>query len=121
MTVRGRLRRLVIPVADLDDERLREFCGEHPQAVDIDSVHQRDLATVVGQITNLRIVPRPDGTSWLEATVHDGTGSLVAMWTGRTRLGGVRAGRKIIVSGRASTVGGSRRLLIRNPSYELLS
>ena len=36
--------------------------------------------TIAGEITFLRIVPRPDGSPWLEATISDGTGSLVTLF-----------------------------------------
>ncbi len=120
MALRGAFQRLRTPVGDLDRARLRDYCAAVPGTTRINDVEPRQEATVVGEITSIRIVPRPDGSSWLEATVSDGTGSLFVMWTGRTHIAGVKPGRCILVSGRGAPTGPGRRLLIYNPRYELL-
>lgn len=104
---------------DLDARALRAFCEVRPDMTPIAELVARAEATIVGEISTLRIVPR-DGSPWLEATVTDGTGSIVAMWTGRRAIAGVRPGRRLAISGRAATATGDRRLRIYNPSYELL-
>ena len=71
-------------------------------------------------MASLRIVPKPDGATWLEATLTDGTGSLFAMWTGRRRIAGVKPGAKVKVRGRGTPSGPGGRLMIYNPAYELL-
>ena len=119
MGVRDVLRRLSTPVEELDEERLREFCQTHSDAVPIAAVEPRQSVTVVGEISSIRVVPE-GGTVWLEVTVSDGRGRLVAMWTGRRRLPGVEPGRRLVLSGRASATGAGGRMLLMNPSYELL-
>ena len=121
MALKGRLKRLTAPVGELDRERLRQFCAGIDCAVPIAEVGPREEATVVGEISSIRIVPRPDGSPWLEATITDGTASLVAMWTGRTRIAGITSGRRLMVSGRGALGGSGRRLVIYNPRYELLA
>lgn len=120
MALKNPLKRFTTPMVDLDRERLQEFCCRVPGTVPIADVRPRQEATVVGEITSIRIVPQPDGSPWLEATISDGTGCVVAMWTGRTRIAGVSSGRRLIVSGRGAVSGSGRRLVIYNPRYELL-
>lgn len=120
MALKSRLKRLTTPVGQLDRERLREFCAGVERAIPIADVLPRQEVTVVGEITSIRIVPRPDGSPWLEASISDGTGCLVAMWTGRTRIAGVSSGRRLMVSGRGAAGSNGSRLVIYNPRYELL-
>ena len=121
MALKKFLHQLTAPVSELDSERLRDFCSSLPGVTPIADVVPRQEVSVVGEITSLRIVPRA-GSPSLEATISDGTGSLVAVWTGRRRIAGVAPGKRLVVSGRgAPEPGGHRsRLLILNPSYELL-
>ena len=121
MALKNALKRLTTPVSELDRDKLRQFCSQVEGATCIGDCQPRDEVTVVGEITNVRIVPRPDGSPWLEATVKDGTGSLTIMWTGRTRIAGVQAGRRLIVSGRGAPTGRGGRLLVTNPRYQLLA
>ncbi len=121
MALKKFLHQLTAPVSELDSERLRAFCSSLPGVTPIGEARSREQVSVVGEITSLRIVPRA-GSPSLEATISDGTGSVVAVWTGRRRIAGVAPGKRLVVSGRgAPENGGSRgRLLILNPSYELL-
>ena len=79
----------------------------------------RRRASLVGEITALRIVPRA-GTASVEATISDGSGALVAVWTGRRRIAGVVPGRRLMINGRGAPTGSRGRLLFYNPRYELL-
>jgi hypothetical protein len=112
--------RLSKPTRVLDQEKLRLFCEAHTEATPIAKVHPRDDAIIVGEISSLRIVPRANGSQWLEATVTDGTGTVVAMWTGRRRIAGVHPGQRISIHGRGAPSGPGRRLQLLNPAYELL-
>ncbi len=120
MALRGAFQRLRTPVGDLDRARLKDYCAAIPGTTRIADVQPRQEVTVVGEITCIRIVPRPDGSPWLEATISDGSGWLVVMWTGRTHIAGVKPGRCIMVTGRGAPTGPGRRLLMYNPRYELL-
>ena len=120
MALRKMLHKLTTPVSQLDKEALRDFCSHVPGVIPIAEAAPRQEVKVAGEVSFVRIVPRPNGSPWLEATVTDGTGSLVVMWTGRRRVPGLRGGRRLVVQGRGSPTGPGGRLLIYNPVYELL-
>ncbi|HEX7168741.1 MAG TPA: OB-fold nucleic acid binding domain-containing protein [Acidimicrobiales bacterium] len=120
MALKNLFHKLTAPVEVLDHERLRDFCSSHPGVEPIAEATPRHPTTVVGEITSVRIVPKPEGSPWLEATVSDGTGKLVALWTGRRRIAGIKAGQRVVITGRPSPTGPGGRLLIYNPLYELL-
>lgn len=119
MALKNFLHRLTTPVQVLDEEQLREFCTSRPGVVAIADVEPRLPSTVVGEISSVRIVPKA-GAPWLEVTISDGTGKLVAMWTGRRRMAGIKPGQRLVLTGRPSATGPGGRLLIYNPLYELL-
>lgn len=120
MALKKMIHRLTAPVDELDHEDLRHFCSRFPEATPIAEIAPRALVTAVGEISSLRIVPRKDKTKWLEATVRDGTGSVVAMWTGRRKIAGVRPGQRLLIEGRGSPTGPGGRMMFYNPMYELL-
>jgi RecG-like helicase len=113
------LQRLTTSDAELDRERLRQFCNDVPGVTRIGDAKPRQEVTVAGEITSLRIVPRA-GTPSLEATVNDGSGSLVVVWTGRRNIAGVAPGKRLVLSGRGAPQGPGGRLTVFNPRYELL-
>ena len=120
MALKNMFRQQSKPVKELDDEELVEPGTAHTDVTRIADVQPRQEATVVGEITGLRVVPRRDGSQWLEATVTDGSGTVVAMWTGRRRIAGINPGQRLAITGRGSLSGPGGRLLILNPAYELL-
>ncbi|HET7718986.1 MAG TPA: OB-fold nucleic acid binding domain-containing protein [Acidimicrobiales bacterium] len=119
MAFKKLLQRIKISDADLDRERLRQFCADLPGVTPIGDAEPRHEVTVAGEITSLRIVPRA-GTPSLEATVNDGSGSLVVVWTGRRNIPGVAPGKRLVLSGRGALQGAGGRLTVFNPRYELL-
>src|SRR5687768_10664138 len=119
MALKDAFKRLTTSTAELDHERLRQFCAERPGVTPIAQLVPRKEATVIGEITSVRIVPQREGSPWLEATVSDTTGSLVALWTGRRKIAGVVGGRRLMLSGRSAPSGPGGRPLIYNPVYEL--
>lgn len=119
MALRKLLQRLTVTDAELDRERLRLFCKDLPGVTPIREAEPRKEFTVAGEISSLRIVPRA-GSPSLEATVSDGTGSLVVVWTGRRHIPGVSPGTRLVLSGRGAPHGAGGRLLVLNPRYELL-
>lgn len=120
MALKKLLHRLTTPVEVLDDEQLRDFCSSHPGVEAIGVVKPRVPTTVIGEIVAVRIVPKREGSPWLEVTISDGSGKLVALWTGRRRIAGIKAGQRLVLTGRPSPSGPGGRLLIYNPLYELL-
>jgi hypothetical protein len=119
MALKKMLHRLTAPITELDQEKLREFCSGHPHCSSIAEAKPRAEVSLVGEVTTLRIVPRA-GSPSLEATISDGSGSMVAVWTGRRRIAGVAPGKRLMINGRGSTVAPGGRLLFYNPRYELL-
>ena len=99
--------------------RLHQFCGALPGVTPIGDAQPREEVTVAGEISSLRIVPRA-GTPSLEATVSDGSGSIVVVWTGRRHIPGVAPGKRLVLSGRGAPQGAGNRLTVFNPRYELL-
>jgi len=120
MPFRKLLRDLKVPVAELDKEQLRTFCTKFPGVTPIGECQPRQEITVAGEISSMRIVPRA-GSPSLEATVGDGTGMLVVVWTGRRHIAGIAPGKRLLLSGRGTDQGGRRRILLMNPRYELLA
>jgi hypothetical protein len=119
LAFRKLLQRLTVSDADLDRERLRQFCADVPGVKPISEAQPRQEITVAGEISSLRIVPRA-GTPSLEVTVKDGSGSLVIVWTGRRSIPGVSPGKRLVLSGRGTAQGAGGRLMLLNPRYELL-
>ena len=119
MALKKLIHRLTTSVEELDRERLAEFVRSIPDVTPIAELEPRQECTIVGEIETLRIVPRA-GSPSLEAMISDGTGMIVAMWTGRRRIAGVGPGRRMIVKGRGAPTGPGGRLLLFNPRYELL-
>ena len=95
--------------------------GTAPRAgvVAIRDVVARQPSTIVGEIASVHVVAKA-GAPWLEVTVSDGTGKLVAMWTGRREIDGITECQRLLLSGRAAPSGPGGRLLLYNPRYELL-
>jgi hypothetical protein len=109
-------RSLAGSVAELDALRLqRRFRGVEMSA--IDEVVERRPARFGGEIhSQQRSAPGSQPT--LRVTVHDGTGSAVAVFTGRSRIFGIEAGRRILFEGVARRERG--QLVVFNPAYTLL-
>ena len=119
MAIRDLFRRLTVSDAELDRERLAQFCRGLPGVTAIGEAKAREEVTVAGEISSLRIVPRA-GTPSLEATVNDGSGSIVVVWTGRRHIPGVAPGKRLVMTGRGTPQGPGGRLMVFNPRYELL-
>ncbi|MGI9022757.1 MAG: OB-fold nucleic acid binding domain-containing protein [Acidimicrobiales bacterium] len=120
LTLKRLFKNLRTPASELDITKLRKFCSELPGMTAISDVRARQEVAVVGEICSLRIVPRA-GSPSLEATITDGSGSLVAVWMGRRQIAGISPGRKLVVSGRANPGTHGNRLFLYNPRYELLA
>lgn len=113
------LHNIKTPVNKLDEERLRKFCAGQANCSPISEATARQEVSLAGEVTTLRIVPRA-GSPSLEATISDGSGAIVAVWTGRRRVAGVAPGKRLVVNGRGAPTGPGGRLLFLNPRYELL-
>lgn len=102
--------------AELDAERLREQ-AEGAGCKALADVADRSRARVRGTLHTVTLQPRA-GAPALEAELYDGSDVVTLVWLGQRRIGGIDAGRRMIVDGRVTTVDGRRVLF--NPRYTLL-
>jgi hypothetical protein len=104
-------------VAEVDARRLqRRFEGVAVSA--ISAVEERRPARFGGEVRSQHrsaVGTRP----MLRVTVHDGTGSAVAVFTGRSRIRGLDAGRAVLFEGVGRRDHG--QLVVVNPAYTLLA
>lgn len=116
MGLRDLAKRLRTSVDELDDRRLQDrFSGL--DLTSIGDMRPRTPVRVGGEITRMRVTPR-SGISTFEITVDDGTGTVVAMFTGRRHLAGVDHNRALVLEGVARSE--RNRLVMMNPAYTLL-
>lgn len=117
MGLRDLGRRLRASVDELDSERLQDrFAG-----LSLTPIGQMVLRTPVrvgGEVKRMRIAPR-NGVAAFEIVLSDGTGDVVAVFTGRRSIAGIEHGRAIVVEGVGHDERGHRVLL--NPAYTLLA
>ncbi len=116
MALRKILSKLNRPIDDIDREKLGVFAAE-AGGQPIASLSVRQRARVAGEIKSVRIVPRA-GAPAMEVHISDGEGSVTAVFLGRRKIGGIVAGRKLIVEG--LTIADGKRLMMYNPMYELI-
>jgi hypothetical protein len=109
--------RLSLSVAELDAQRLQvRFAG-----VDVSSIAEvvpRRPARFGGEIRSQHR-SAADGRPMLRVAVSDGSGTALAVFTGRSRIRGFEAGRAVLFEGVARREGD--RLVVVNPAYTLLS
>jgi hypothetical protein len=77
----------------------------------------RTHVRVTGQVMRMRARPTT-GIPALAVTVSDGTGSAIAVWSGRREIGGVTLGRTLVLEGVATLRAG--QLEFMNPVYTLV-
>ncbi len=103
-------------VAELDARRLQSrFLGV--DVCSIADVVERQPARFGGEVRSQHR-SEPAGRPALSVTVHDGTGSAVAIFTGRSRIRGLVAGRGVLFEGVGRRDNG--QLIVVNPAYTLL-
>ena len=116
MGLRDLAKRLKATVDELDDERLQDrFAGL--QLTPLNELEARLPVRVGGEITRTRIAPR-SGVNAFEITVADGTGTAVAVFTGRRYVAGMEHNRAVLLEGVARAERG--RMVMLNPAYTLL-
>jgi hypothetical protein len=116
MGLRDLAKRLSASVEQIDEERLQDrFSGL--QITPLNELHPRVAARVGGEVSRTRIVPR-SGVPSFEITVADGTGTAVAVFTGRRYVPGLEHNRAVVLEGVARAERG--RLVLMNPAYTLL-
>lgn len=118
MGLRKLVRGLGATVDDLEHERLaNRFKTVEVGRAELGDCPLRCRVRVAGEVTSLRVVPRA-GSPSLEATVDDGTGCAVAVFTGRRAIKGLDPGRGVVLEGVARRE--RNRLTLVNPAYTLL-
>ena len=111
----------VTPLHELDRQRraarFATGIGYGTELATLAHVTLRRPIELVGEVTHLRVVPRA-GSPSLEVSIDDGTGTVVAVFTGRRHIAGVDPGRAVCIHGVAREERG--RILLLNPQYTLL-
>ena len=75
-------------------------------------------ATIEGRVSSVEIRP-VENSCVFEATIADSTGSLTAMFYGRTHIPGLEPGVRLRSTARCPSAAGGPAMI--NPAYELLA
>jgi hypothetical protein len=103
---------------ELRAEHLRSWVSSLPDITLMRDVVPRERCRVGGVIKNIRIDPR-EGRRFVEATIIDGTGRMVAKWLGRPAMSGITLGMGLIVEGIPGETDNGP-LIVLNPEYQLV-
>lgn len=118
MGLKKLVKKLSVSLDDLDHERLASrFNAMELDRADLASCPLRCKVRVAGEITGLRVVTR-GGCPCLEVTLDDGTGSALAVFTGRRAIRGLDPGRGVVLDGVMRRE--RDKLTLVNPAYTLL-
>jgi hypothetical protein len=115
--LKGWKQRLTATADEIERERLQQHFTKLGHGR-ISDMPLRVPVSVAGVVQRVRVVPRA-GSPWLEVAVSDGSGEVVAAFAGRRRIGGLDAGRSVVLEGVAHQSG--TRTVIFNPAYTLLA
>ncbi len=113
----GMFRKQTAP--ESESALLGRAIADHESSTRITDLEPRNVVEVVGRIEHVATV-QLDGAVAFEIEINDGTGSMVALWTGRTSISCVERGRRIALWGRAAPMRREHSLVVYNPRYELL-
>jgi hypothetical protein len=94
---------------------VREWAETVPGTVRLAGCPVRQPVRVAAAVRRITVRPG-DGFDSLEALVSDGTGELVAAWTGRRAIPGLSLGTRMILEGTIGEERGVRRMV--NPRFE---
>jgi hypothetical protein len=84
----------------------------------INALEKARKATIEGRVSSVEIRP-VENSCVFEATIADDTGSLTAMFYGRTHIPGFEPGVRLRLDGKVSIRGGGPAMI--NPAYQLLA
>lgn len=108
--------RLRASVSEIDAARLQErFAGL--ELTSIGDSPERVPVRVGGEVRAHHLAASTNTPS-LEVEISDGTGTAVAHFSGRRKLGGLEPGRAVVIEGVGRRIG--TRLVVRDPAYTLL-
>lgn len=113
--LRDWLRRFTQSDEDRLAEEVRAWAEGVPGTVRISECRARQRARVAGAVRRLTLRPL-EGKESLSVVVHDGTGELTAVWTGREQIPGLQLGTRLILEGLVAEERGGLRMV--NPSFE---
>lgn len=116
MGLRDLAKRLTASVEQIDDERLLDRFATLDVSK-IGDITPRTHVRVGGEVSRTRIAPR-SGVPAFEISISDGTGNVVAVFTGRRHLAGIDHHRAVVLEGVTRAERG--RLVMLNPEYTLL-
>jgi RecG-like helicase len=101
------------------EAKLEASFADHQNSTRINCLEPRQLVEIVGRVEH--VCSRSlDGVPAFEIEVSDGTGSLVALWTGRKSIACIERGTRVALWGRAAPMRRENSLVVYNPRYELL-
>jgi len=112
------LGELARPPDEARADNLKAWIDTIEGATHIAGEEARCGCKAAGVVQNIRIDPR-EGSGSIEATIIDGTGSMVVKWLGRSSLQGIRLGMGLIIEGIAG-INRSDELIVLNPEYTLV-
>jgi RecG-like helicase len=116
----GWFRSFLHRAGQTDEERLSDEILEWAESVPgtrrMDACPAREPVRVTGVVNRLTVRPQ-DGSVTLEAVVTDGSGEIVAAWTGRDHIEGLHLGTRLVLEG---VIGRQRhgRSRMVNPDFE---
>ena len=113
----GVLEKLSRHPEDIRAENLRRWVATLPNITPLSEATARERFRLAGVIQNIRIDPRA-GRDSIEATITDGSGTLIAKWLGRSTLSGITLGAGLIMEGIVGKQ--DEDLVVLNPEYELI-
>jgi RecG-like helicase len=103
---------------DVEAEEIAAECAR-PGCVRIADLRHRDHATITGTVHSVAIPPKSDSPQ-IRVELYDGSGIVELIWLGRRSITGISPGAYLTVRGRVAYDDTTDRLLIFNPSYDLL-
>lgn len=109
------LHRLTASDAELDAERLQSDSDRAGAEAVVRCCHGEQVC-IAGRLRSVVYTPRETAPT-LEAELWDGSGTVLLVWLGRRRIGGIEPGRNVLVRGRLAKR--DNKLVIYNPWYEL--
>ncbi len=113
--VQRALHRLTASDAELDAEQLQSD-SDRAGAEAVSRCCLGEQVVIAGRLRSVVYTPRETAPT-LEAELWDGSGTVLLVWLGRRRIGGIEPGRQVLIKGRLSTR--DNKHVIYNPWYEL--
>lgn len=113
--VQRALHRITATDTELDAEQLQSDCNR-VGAEAVSRCRLGEHVRIAGRLRSVVYTPR-ETTPTLEAELWDGSGTVLLVWLGRRRIGGVEPGRQLLVKGRLTKR--DNKYVIYNPWYEL--